>query len=113
MKAQKLNQRQVRWALYLSRFDFMLKHVLGSKMGKANSLSRRPDWEVGVERDNENEMLVKPEWLEARRTETVKIVVEGVDLLEQVRQSKVKDNEVIKVVKKIKQAGVKMLKDKE
>jgi len=30
-------------------------------MGKANSLSRRPDWEVGVEKDNENEMLVKPE----------------------------------------------------
>jgi len=43
MKAQKLNQRQVRWALYLSRFDFMLKHVPGSKMGKADSLSRRPD----------------------------------------------------------------------
>ena len=87
MKAQKLNQRQARQALYLSRFDFMLKHVLGSKIGKANSLSRRPDWEIGVERDNENEMLVKPEWLEARRTEIVKIVVEGVDLLEQVRKS--------------------------
>jgi len=28
MKAQKLNQRQARWALYLSRFNFMLKHVL-------------------------------------------------------------------------------------
>jgi len=28
-------------------------------MGKANSLSRRPDWEVGVERDNENEILIK------------------------------------------------------
>ena len=56
-------------------------------MGKANSLSRRPDWKVGVERDNENEMLVKLEWLEIRRTETVEIVVEGVDLLEQVRKS--------------------------
>jgi len=30
-------------------------------MGKADSLSRRPDWEIGVERDNENEMLVKKE----------------------------------------------------
>ena len=30
-------------------------------MGKVNSLSRRPDWEVEVERDNENETLVKPE----------------------------------------------------
>jgi len=43
MKAQKLNRRQARWALYLSRFSFMLKHVLGSKMKKADSLSRRPD----------------------------------------------------------------------
>jgi len=43
MKAQKLNQKQARWALYLSRFDFMLKHVPGSKMEKADSLSRRPD----------------------------------------------------------------------
>jgi len=61
MKAQKLNQKQVRWALYLFRFSFMLKHVLGSKMGKANSLSRRLDWEIGVEKDNEDETLVKPE----------------------------------------------------
>jgi len=43
MKAQKLNPRQARWALYLSRFDFTLKHVLGSKMEKTDSLSKRPD----------------------------------------------------------------------
>jgi len=30
-------------------------------MGKADSLIRRPDWEVGVERNNKNEMLVKLE----------------------------------------------------
>jgi len=30
-------------------------------MGKADSLSRRPDLEVGVERDNEDETLVKLE----------------------------------------------------
>jgi len=29
-------------------------------MGKADSLSKRPDWEIGVEKDNEDEMLVKP-----------------------------------------------------
>jgi len=61
MKAQKLNRRQARWALYLSRFNFTLKHVSGSKMGKANSLRRRPDWEIRVEKDNENKTLVKPE----------------------------------------------------
>ena len=43
MKAQKLNKRQARWALYLLRSNFMLKHVPGSKMEKADSLSRRPD----------------------------------------------------------------------
>jgi len=82
-------------------------------MGKADSLSRRPDWEVGVERDNEDETLVKPEWLEVRKTEVVEIVVDGVDLLEEVRKLKVKDNKVVKVVEEMKRAGVKMLRDEE
>jgi len=44
MSNQKLNHRQARWALYLSRFNFSLKHVVGKSMGKADGLSRRPDW---------------------------------------------------------------------
>ena len=71
-------------------------------MGKADSLSRGPDWEIGVERDNEDEMLVKKEWLENRRTEKVEVIVEGVDLLERVRKSKVKDDEVVKAVEEMK-----------
>ena len=82
-------------------------------MEKTDSLSRRPDWEVGVKRDNGNETLVKPEWLEVWRTEGVEVIIEEVDLLEKVRQSRVKDNEVIKTVKEMKWAGVKMLRDKE
>ena len=39
--------------------------------------------------------------------------MEGVDLLEKVKKSKVKDNEVVKAVKEIKQAGVKILRDEE
>ena len=113
IKAQKLNRRQARWALYLSRFNFTLKHVPGSRMEKADSLSRRPDWEVGVERDNEDETLVKLKWLEARRTERIEVIVEGVDLLEKVRKSKVKDNEVVKTVEEMKQVGVKMLRNEE
>ena len=54
MKTQKLNQRQVRWLLYLSRFDFALKHVAGKSMEKADSLSRRVNWAEGVGQDNEN-----------------------------------------------------------
>ena len=102
MKVQKLNKRQARQALYLSRFDFTLKHVLGSKIEKVDSLSRRLDWEVGVERDNEDEILVKPEWLEVQRIERVEVIIEGVDLLKKVRQSRVKDDEVVKAIEEIK-----------
>ena len=91
----------------------MLKHIPGSRIGKADSLSKRPDWEVGVKKDNEDETLVKPKWLEARRIERVEVIVEGVDLLEKVRESKVKDDEVVKAVEEMKRAGVKMLRDEE
>ena len=50
MKVQKLNQRQAQWALYLSRFDFILKHVPKTKIEKIDRLSRRPDWKVGVKK---------------------------------------------------------------
>ena len=93
-----MNRKQARWVLYLLRFNFMLKHVPGSKIEKANSLSRRLDWEIGVERDNKDETLVKPEWLKVRKMEKVEVIVEEVDLLEKVRQSKVKNNEVVKVL---------------
>jgi len=59
MKAQKLNQRQAYWALYLSRFDFTLNYVLGTKMGKADRLSRRLDWKVSIEKDNDNQIFIK------------------------------------------------------
>jgi len=71
-------------------------------MGKADSLSRRLDWELGVEKDNEDEMLVKPEWLERRRNEVIEIIVNEVNLLEEVRKSKVKDNKVIKAMEEMK-----------
>ena len=113
MSNQKLNRRQARWALYLSRFDFVLKHISGSKMGKADGLSRRPDWEVGVEKDNEEQMLVKKEWLEARRIRVTEVIIEGVDLLDKVQKCEARDDEVVKAVEEMKRAGVKMLRDEE
>ena len=82
-------------------------------MEKADSLSRRLDWEVGVERDNEDETLVKKEQLENRRTEKVVVIVKEMDLLEKIRQSRVRDDKVIKAVEEMKQVGVKVLRDKE
>jgi len=51
--------------------------------------------------------------LEVRKTETVEVIVDGVDLLEEVRKSKVKDDEVVKAVEEMKRAGVKILRNEE
>jgi len=79
-------------------------------MGKVNSLSRRLDWEVRVKKNNKDKTLVKLEWLKVRKTKVAEIIV---DLLEEVRKLKVKDDKVVKAMEEIKQAGVKMLRDKE
>ena len=47
-------KRQVCQALYLSRFDFILKHVSETKIKKTEGLSKRPDWKVGIETNNKN-----------------------------------------------------------
>ena len=102
MSNQKLNRRQARWALYLSRFDFILKHISGSKMGKVDGLSRRPDWEVGVEKDNEEQVLVKKEWIEVRRVRIAEVIIEEIDLLDKIKKSNAKDDEVVKAVEEMK-----------
>ena len=82
MTSQKLNQRQARWVLYLSRFNFTLKHIPGKSMGKADGLSRRLDWQEGVENNNQNQMLIKPEWI--KRMETL---VEENNLREKIKKA--------------------------
>ena len=71
-------------------------------MGKVDGLSRRPDWEVGVERDNEKQVLVKKEWLEAKRIRVAEVIIEGIDLLDKVRKCEARDNEVVKAVEEMK-----------
>jgi hypothetical protein len=58
--AQKLNCRQARWPLYLSRFDFTLHHKPGRSMGKPDALSRWADHRPG-QGDNDNLTLLAPE----------------------------------------------------
>jgi len=80
-------------------------------MAKADGLSRRLDWYKGVEKDNENRMLVRPEWL--RKVQVEEVLIKGVDILEKIRKSKTKDDEVVKMVEEMKKEEVKMLRDKE
>jgi len=111
MKAQKLNRRQARWTLYLSRFDFTLKHVAGAKMGKVDGLSQRVDWKVGIDKDNENQIVIKDHWIR----NMYEVVVEGpeVDLLEKIKKVRSKDEDIVRVVEEMKKAGVRELRGDE
>ena len=111
MKVQKLNRRQARWTLYLSQFDFTLKHVAGAKMGKADGLSRRADWKVGVEKDNDNQVFIKDNWIHSM----YEVVVERpeVELVEKIKRARSKNKDVVRVVEEMKKAGVKELRGNE
>jgi len=74
----------------LSRFNFALKHVAGKSMGQADSLSKRKDWAKGVERDNENQIMLKKEWLEIRAMEKEQLLIEETkkEIIEKIKNQK-------------------------
>ena len=55
-----------------------------------------------MEKDNEEQMLVKKEWLDVKRIRIVEVIIEGVDLLDKVRKCEVRDDEVIKTIEEMK-----------
>ena len=91
----------------MSRFDFSLKHVPGTRIGKADRLSRRPDWKVGVDKDNKNQVIIKDNWL--HRIEEVIIEGPKVDIVEKIKRARSKDEEVVRIVEKMKKIGVKAI----
>ena len=95
----------------MPRFDFTLKHVPGTNMEKADRLSKRLDWKVGVEKDNVNQTLIKEKWI----CGLAEVVIEGpkIDILEKVKIARRKDKEIIKVVEEIKKTEVKTLRGNE
>jgi len=95
----------------LSRFDFTLKHIPGTKIGKADGLSRRLDWKIGVEKDNDNQVFIKNNWICSLQ----EVVIEGpeVDILEKIKKTKSKNEEVVRVVEEMKKTGVKVIKGNE
>jgi hypothetical protein len=57
MIAKKLNRRQARWSLYLSRFNFMMHHRPEKSMGKCNALSRCADHANGADDNHDTTLL--------------------------------------------------------
>ena len=80
-------------------------------MGKVDGLSRRADWKVGMDKDNENQVFIKNNWIH----NMYEVVVEGpeVDLVEKIKKARSKDEDVVRVVEEMKKAGVKELRGNE
>jgi len=73
-------------------------------MGKADKLSRRSDWKVGVDRDNENQIFIKDNWVHNLQ----EVVIEGseVELLKKIKKARSKDEDIVKVVEEMKKTKV-------
>ena len=84
--AQKLTRRQARWALFMTHFDFVLYHKLGKTMQVENPLFRQADHKMGINLDNINQMLLKPEFF-------------AINALEATHESPINDEIILKKVK--------------
>jgi len=85
MMAKKLNRRQARWSLHLARFDFLLHHRLGHTMGKPDVLLRRADHGNRAS-DNQNIVLLRPEFLAVRALEGVELTGVEQKILSNIRK---------------------------
>ena len=104
MSAKKLNRRQAWLALYLSCFDFKLVHRARSLMEKTDALSRRVDLKKGIESDNKDITLLKPESFRVRALCQGHLFIEGKEekLLNKIRHSKDHDEAIVKTVEELK-----------
>jgi len=93
------------------RFNFILKYVLGARIGKTDRLSKRLDWKVGVDKDNENQVVVKDSWI----YRLGEIIIEGpeVEIIEKIKRARKKDEEVVRIVEEMKKVKIKELQGEE
>ena len=72
--------------------------MLRTKIGKTNKLSRRLDWKVGIEKDNDNQVFIKDYWLH----NLYEVIIERpeINIVEKIKRVRGKDKKVVRVVKK-------------
>ena len=109
--SKKLNQRQARWSLHLSRFDFTLHHRPRSSMGKSNALSRHSDHGSGSG-DNADITLLLPSLFAIRALEGVTAIGLEAELLRDIRKEfrlGEKEESVVKAVEELQKGHSKLV----
>jgi len=76
-------------------------------MGKADRLSRRPDWKIGIDSDNEDQVVIKDNWICSLQEVVIK--EPEVDIVEKIKKARSKDKEVVRIVEEMKKVKVKEL----
>ena len=111
MTSKKLNRRQAWWSLYLSRFDFVLKHRPGAASTKPDLLSRRSDHDRGAD-DNDDFVLLEPEYFRVRSAQVGHVLIhaEEKSILSSIRKSKSLDESVLKAVGELRSSTTKHLR---
>jgi len=73
----------------LSRFYFILKYILEVRIEKVDRLSKKPDLKVGIQNNNENQKLIKKEWIR----EMIEVVVKRleIELVEKIKRAREKE----------------------
>jgi len=81
------------------------------KIGKVDELSRRLDWKVGVDKDNEDRVLIKDNWIRNLQ----EVLIEGLEvgILEKIKKARSKDKDVVRVVEEMKKAKIRELRENE
>lgn len=114
--ARRLNRRQARWSLYLSRFDYTLHHRPGSTMGKPDALSRRADHHPGPA-DNDNMVLLTADHFVISALSALTIEGEEVTILGDVRSALEAEEEleepVLRAVRELRKSGTKSVRSAE
>ena len=100
--AQKLNNRQARWSLYLSEFDIKLIHLPGSKMIQSDALSQRPDHGIEGQLEEEGKIMLP---------ENMSINLLDADLQERILNGKELDMDVKNAMETLLQEGPANLKN--
>ena len=76
---------------------------------------RRTDQTEEIERDNENQVILKKEWLEIRVMEKGQLLIEGAEeeIIKKIKKSEARNNEVIKAAEEMKKVEIKVLRNDE